>query len=154
MIKKVSTELKVGDKAPAFALPDHEGVFISLRAYQGVQPVVLIFYPGDDTPDCTKQLCAIRDDWSAFKRLKAAVFGVNGGSAESHTNFWRAHGLKTPLLVDEERRVAKRYGAIRKFFKTEIIRRTVVVIDTNGIIRYLKRGLPPTSEILEALKAL
>lgn len=151
---KVTPELRVGDKAPAFSLPDHEGTFVSLRAFQGLQPVVLIFYPGDETPDCVKQLCAIRDDWSAFKRHRAAVFGVNAGSAESHTNFWRHHGLKTPLLVDDARRVAKRYGAIRMFFKTEIIRRSVVVIDPNGIIRYLKRGLPPTSEILEVLKKL
>ena len=154
MIRKTSTELKIGDKAPAFSLPDHEGNFVSLRAFQGLQPVVLVFYPGDETPDCTKQLCAIRDDWSALKRHKAAVYGVNSGSAESHTNFWRHHGLKTPLLVDEESRVSKRYGAIKKFFKTEIIRRTVVVIDKNGIVRYLKRGLPPTTEIINALAAL
>ncbi len=151
---KPAPEVRVGDKAPAFSLPDHEGTFVSLRAFQGLQPVVLIFYPGDETPDCIKQLCAIRDDWSAFKRYRAAVFGVNAGSADSHTKFWRDHSLATPLLVDEARRVAKRYGAVRMFFKTEIIRRSVVVIDTNGIIRYLKRGLPTTSEILNVLKTL
>lgn len=154
MIRKTSTELSVGDKAPAFSLPDHEGVFMSLRSFQGQQPVVLIFYPGDETPGCTAQLCAVRDDWSQYKKYNAAVYGVNSGSAESHTNFWRHHSLKTPLLVDEDCRVAKRYGATRKFFKAEIIRRTVVVIDTNGIVRYLKRGLPPTSEIIHALKSL
>jgi len=147
-------ELKVGDKAPLFTLLDQEGNKVALGDFRGKQPVVLIFYPGDETPGCTAQLCAVRDDWSEFKKYKAAVYGINHADANSHTKFWRHHGLKTPLLIDEGKKISAKYGALRKYFRATIIRRTVIVIDTQGVIRYLRRGLPPTSEIVQALKSL
>lgn len=142
---------QAGDRAPDFTLLDHEGNTVALQSFLGRQPVVLVFYPGDETPGCTRQLCAIRDDWSEFKKYNAAVYGINQADAESHTKFWRHHGLKTPLLIDEGRKVSTRYGAIKKFFGHEIIKRSVAVIDKQGSIRYLKRGLPPVSEIINAL---
>lgn len=154
MTSNTTPKLFVGDRAPEFTLPDQTGTEVSLRSFLGQQPVVLIFYPGDETPGCTAQLCAVRDDWSGYKQYNAVVLGINPGSAESHASFQQHHNLPIPLLVDADRSVARRYGAIRKFFKTEIIRRSVVIIDTQGIIRYIKRGLPPTSEIMNELKAL
>lgn len=147
-------DLKVGDHAPEFTLPDHEGNIVALKNFLGRQPVVLVFYPGDETLGCVAQLCAIRDDWAEFKKYNAMVFGINHADAESHTKFWRHHGLKTPLLVDEGKKVSAQYGALKKFFGQIIIHRSVIVIDKQGIIRYLKRGLPPTSEILQALATL
>lgn len=140
--------------APDFSLLDQEGNRITLRDFRGQNPVLLIFYPGDDTPGCTTQLCAIRDDWAEFQQYGVKVFGVNHADAESHTKFWRHHGLKTPLLIDEDKKVSKLYGATKKFFRTEIINRSVVLIDKSGVIRYLKRGLPPDREILEAIRSL
>jgi len=140
--------------APDFTLLDQEGNSISLQAFRGKNPVLLVFYPGDDTPGCTTQLCAIRDDWSEFQKYGVMAYGVNHANAESHTKFWRHHGLKTPLLIDEGKKVSALYGATRKFFNAEMIKRSVVLIDKEGIIRYLKRGLPPDSEILEAVKKL
>lgn len=140
--------------APDFTLFDHEGNSVTLSTFRGRQPVLLIFYPGDDTPGCTTQLCAIRDDWAELQQYQLAAFGINHADAESHTKFWRHHSLKTPLLIDTDKRVSKLYGATKKFFRNEIIDRTVVLIDRAGIIRYLVRGLPPDREIIEALKQI
>lgn len=149
-----SIEPLLNQPAPDFSLLDHEGNRVALKDFRGKHPVLLIFYPGDDTPGCTAQLCAIRDDWAEFQKYGVQAYGINPGDADSHTKFWRHHGLKTPLLVDEDKKVAELYGATKKFFKAEIINRTVVVIDKQGIIRYVKRGLPPDSEILAAVQAL
>lgn len=146
--------LAVGQLAPEFTLPDHEGNVVSLASFRGKQPVLLVFYPGDETPGCTTQLCAIRDDWGEFERYHVAVFGINQADAVSHTKFWRHHSLKSPLLVDVGRVVSAQYGATKKYFGHEIINRSVVLIDNAGVIRYLKRGLPPDSEILAAVANL
>lgn len=140
--------------APDFTLLDHEGNRITLSSFRGKHPVLLVFYPGDDTPGCTTQLCAIRDDWAEFQKYGVMAFGVNPGNAESHMNFWRHHGLKTPLLIDEGKQVSGLYGATKKFFATEIIKRSVVLVDMAGTIRYLKRGMPSDQEILAAVRAL
>lgn len=140
--------------APEFSLLDQEGNRVTLQDFRGKNPVLLIFYPGDDTPGCTTQLCAIRDDWAEFQKYGVKAFGINHADAESHAKFWRHYGLKTPLLVDADKHVSKLYGATKKFFKVEIIHRSVVLIDKTGSIRYLKRGLPPDTEILEAIRSL
>lgn len=148
------TEPLLNHEAPNFFLLDHEENAVELKAFRGKNPVLLIFYPGDDTPGCTTQLCAIRDDWDEFKKYGVMAYGINHADADSHTKFWRHRSLKTPLLIDTDKKVSKLYGATKKFFKVEIIKRSVVLIDKAGIIRYLKRGLPPDSEILEAVKTL
>lgn len=147
-------DIAVGDKAPDFTLKDQEGSTVSLAAFRGTQPVLLIFYPGDDTLGCTKQLCAIRDDWSAFTKRNVAVFGVNHAGSASHTKFVEKYGLTAPLLIDTDMKVSAQYGATKKFFGKDFIKRSVVLVDKDGVIRYLKRGLPPDSEILEAIDAL
>lgn len=140
--------------APDFSLLDHEGNRVTLSDFRGHHPVLLIFYPGDDTPGCTTQLCAIRDDWAEFLQLGVKVYGVNHADAASHTKFWRHHGLKTPLLVDEHKSVSELYGATHKFFAAEVIKRSVILIDRAGVVRYINRGLPPDSEIVAAVKNL
>ncbi len=139
--------LPIGSAAPDFSLVSDKGDSVHLADFQGKKNVVLIFYPGDQTPGCTKQLCAIRDDYSQFEKKNTVVFGVNPANRESHKRFVEKQGYQFPLLVDEGRKVATLYGA-----KGLIVKRTVVVIDTKGKIAYYKQGMPPNSEILAAIK--
>jgi len=114
-------------------------------------PVVLIFYPGDQTPGCTIQLCAIRDDWSDFQKAGIQVLGINPSGPDSHKSFIKKYNFPFPLLVDEGRKVAKAYGAEQDMLIAKIVRRTVVAIDTEGRIIYYRQGLPKNSEILKAI---
>lgn len=141
--------LAVGEQAPDFEAKDHLGNTARLGELRGKGPIVLIFYPMDETPGCTKQLCAARDDWQKYLDRGALLFGVNPGSAKSHAEFAEGQRYPFPLLVDEKSRIAKAYGSRGLLMTT----RTVYVIDRDGRIAYAKRGLPPTSEILAAIDA-
>ena len=92
--------LEVGDEAPGFALEDESGNSVRLADFRGKSAVVLMFYPADETPGCTKQLCAARDDYDRYQQAGIEVFGVNPGSAKAHKKFVEKHGLRTPLLLD------------------------------------------------------
>lgn len=144
-------ELTIGRKAPLFTLKDERGTSVALKDFRNQKNVVLIFYPGDMTPGCTMQLCDIRDDWKKFTTRDTVVFGVNQADAASHTKFTKAHRFPFPLLVDKDRKVSAKYGATRLYFKATIIRRTVVVIDKEGTIVYLRRGMPKNADILKAI---
>src|SRR5688500_8265294 len=98
-----------GKKAPAFSLPDQEGKPHNLSDYAG-QPVVLYFYPKDDTPGCTKESCAFQDNLPKFKRSKAAVLGVSVLDSKSKARFAEKYGLTFPLLADADHAVMERYG--------------------------------------------
>jgi len=143
-----------GTTAPAFTLKDSEGKTVKLSSFKGKQAVLLIFYPGDMTPGCTMQLCAIRDDYSDFKKLKVAVFGVNHAAADSHNKFIEKYGFQFPILIDTNRKVSKKYGAIKYMFGHESIKRSVVIIDKQGKLAWVKRGMPSDAEILSELKKL
>ena len=145
-----SKPLSIGDPAPAFTLRDAEGKDVSLSDFKGKKNVVLVFYPGDMTPGCTMQLCAVRDDWAKFQKADTVVFGVNHGDADSHAAFSKKYSFPSPLLIDTGKKVSARYGAVRPFFKTMIVRRTVIGIDKSGRIVYLKRGMPKDADILKA----
>ena len=140
--------LKVGSLAPDFTLKTEKGDTITLSMFRGRKAVVLIFYPGDNTPVCTAQLCAIRDSWDAFAEKDAVVFGINPGSSASHQAFAGKNHFPFPLLIDEGLKTGKVYGTKRIFMQ----KRTVYVIDKDGKIIYAKRGKPPVAEILEVLK--
>lgn len=144
--------LHTGDTAPALRLSDEQGNAISLANFKEKAPVVLIFYPGDMTPGCTMQLCSIRDEWKEFKDKGIEVFGINAGSANSHKKFKETFHLPYPLLIDENKKVSEAYDALFSFFGIKIIRRTVFGIDKHGIIRYMKRGMPKTSDILKGMQ--
>ena len=146
----MSASLAVGQLAPLFTLKDQEGNDVVLAEVLKNHLVALVFYPGDETPGCTSQLCAIRDDWADFQAANIMVYGVNPGDADSHTKFWQHHGLKTPLLVDTELRVAAQYGAVQSILTKKIIHRTVVLIDQQGVVKYYKRGMPSTKDIIAA----
>ncbi|HKW92869.1 MAG TPA: thioredoxin-dependent thiol peroxidase [Methylomirabilota bacterium] len=102
-----------GRKAPAFALPDQEGKTHRLKDYAG-RPLILYFYPKDDTPGCTKEACAFRDALPDFKKGTAAVLGVSVLDVASKAKFARKHTLTFPLLADPEHEVAEKYGAWKK----------------------------------------
>jgi peroxiredoxin Q/BCP len=138
--------LKIGSQAPDFSLLSSNGDTVHLKDFAGKHNVVLIFYPGDQTPGCTAQLCAIRDDYSLFETKNAKVFGVNPADVASHKKFVEKQKYQFPLLVDEKKHVAKLYGC-----DGLMIRRTVYVIDTTGKIIFAKRGRPANEEILKAI---
>ena len=137
-----SDPLKAGTPAPDFSLPDDSGRVVTLSALRGKR-VVLVFYPADDTPGCTKQLCQFRDDWSQARAAGVEVFGVNPGNARSHGKFREKFKFPFPLLVDQGQRVAALYHA-----SGLIVKRTVYLIGKDGVIQFACRGMPPPSEVL------
>lgn len=145
--------LKVGDKAPAFTLPGTAGKSYSLSDYAG-QPVVLVFYPGDNTPVCTKQLNAYNDEMSEFDMVGAQVIGISSQDVASHDEFSGKHGFKFPLLADIDKEVSKQYGILGPL---GFPRRSVFVIDGQGVVRYVHRALAglsyrPVEELVAAVE--
>jgi peroxiredoxin Q/BCP len=143
--------LTIGQEAPEFELEDERGNRVRLSDYRGKSAVVLMFYPADSTPGCTRQLCAARDDYDRYAEAGIAVFGVNPGSAESHRKFSERYGFRTPLLLDPGARVCRAYDALMPIPLLTIVNRTVVGIDREGRVRFYERGMPATSRILEAM---
>lgn len=144
---KEGTMLAVGTNAPDFTLATHTGDTVQLADFSQKNYVVLIFYPGDATPGCTKQLCEIRDDYSQFTRRGAVVFGVNPASGKSHTSFADKHRFQFPLLIDNKSTVAGKYGAKG----TLMTKRTVYVISPEGKIIFAQRGKPPVKDIIAVI---
>jgi thioredoxin-dependent peroxiredoxin len=125
--------IRVGTPAPDFTLPDSTGNEWSLRGQRG-KVVVLFFYPGDETPVCTRQMCSIRNRWQDYARTGAEIVGVSTDSVESHKGFIDHHKLPLRLLSDTNREVGDAYGA-RSIIPRKVAR-SVFVIDANGVIRY------------------
>jgi peroxiredoxin Q/BCP len=129
--------LEPGSKAPAFTLKDDGGNSVKLSELKG-NPVVLYFYPRDDTPGCTKEACAFRDRYDEMKKLGAQLFGVSADSAESHAKFREKYSLPFPLLVDESHGMLEKYGAWREknmYGKKSMgIQRSTYLIDAEGKI--------------------
>jgi len=139
--------LPVGSPAPPFILPDQEGRVFVLNMHRD-KHVILVFYPADHTPTCTRQLCEMRDEWQRITQRGGYVVGINPGDETSHRSFKEKLKLTFPLLVDYEKRVAALYrcGGL-------IVKRTVYVVDHNGKIAYVRRGKPSVDEILAAMPA-
>lgn len=139
--------LKMGTKAPDFTLENHLGDSVTLSKYKDNNYVVLVFYPADESPVCTKQLCELRDSYSELEKFEAVVFGINPAGKKSHGSFAEKNGFQYPLLTDSDNKVIKSYGC-KGLVMTK---RTVYVIDKQGNIIYSKRGKPPVSEIVESI---
>ncbi len=139
-----SDPLAVGSTAPEFALPDEGGHLVRLSGLRG-KNVVLVWYPGDDTPGCTKQLCQFRDSWSQASAHNAVVYGVNPQSATKHEHFRDKFHFPFPLLVDEGQKIGALYHT-----NGLIVKRTVYLIGTDGKIRFARRGMPAPGEVLAA----
>jgi peroxiredoxin Q/BCP len=137
--------LPVGSPAPPFILPDEDGSVWVLNLNRN-KYMVLVFYPADDTPVCTAQLCEFRDAWEKLRAKGAFVLGINPGSAESHKAFKEKHKLPFPVLVDNGKRVAKLYKC-----GGPVVKRTVYVIGKDGTILFAERGKPSVEQILKAI---
>ena len=128
---------EVGKRAPEIDLPDGNGERWQLSAARG-HKVVLLFYPGDETPVCTKQLCSVRDNWSRYQQTGAEVVGINTESVAKHRGFAQHHDLPLRLLSDAEGTVVRAYD-MKNLLGT---RRGVVVIDAEGVICYRRVVFP------------
>jgi len=149
------TQIKVGDAAPDFTLPDGDGNTWTLSDQRG-KVVVLMFYPGDDTPVCTKEMCSVRDHWSDYQATGAEVVGISTNSVASHERFAEKYSLPLRLLADEKGDVKEKYGA-RSLLPGRTAR-AEFVIDPQGRIAYQKIrpiGLfrPADADIIAAIKA-
>jgi peroxiredoxin Q/BCP len=146
---------KLNSPAPDFVLPDGDGNEWRLSDQRG-KVVVLLFYPGDETPVCTKQMCSVRDRWDDYLATGAEVVGISSDSVESHRKFAEHHSLPLRLLSDSETQVADLYGA-RSIIPGRVAR-SVFVIDAAGILRYSDiRAIgifrPKDEKTIEAIKA-
>lgn len=135
--------LEPGQKAPAFTLKDQDGTSVKLKDLAG-KPVVLYFYPRDDTPGCTKEACAFRDRYDEMNAAGAQLFGVSTDSAESHIKFRDKFELPFALLVDEDHAMSEKYGAWREknmYGKKSMgIQRCTYLIDGAGkVVKVWKR---------------
>jgi peroxiredoxin Q/BCP len=130
--------VKEGRKAPDFTLPSSEGGTVRLKALRG-RPVVLYFYPKDDTPGCTKEACAFRDAQASLRKRGAVVLGVSGDSLVAHDEFRAKYKLNFPLLADTDRAVARKYGAWgeKLMYGRKVVGmiRSTFVIDGEGVVR-------------------
>ena len=143
----------IGDRAPDFTLTGTGGVSHSLSDHRG-QPVVIVFYPGDDTPVCTKQLNSYNNDLGEFEQVGAQILAISAQDIASHDRFAGKHGLKFPLLADPDKAVAGAYGTLGPL---GFPRRSVFVVDGDGVIRYAHRAIAgltfrPVSELVQAVK--
>lgn len=145
--------VKVGDIAPDFSLPTPSGSTVSLRDFRGQKPVILYFYPKDDTPGCTVESCAFRDQYEVFKTAGAEVIGISGDSRDSHQKFAAKYNLPFILLSDQGDKVRKQYGATTAFGL--IPGRVTYVIDKDGIVQQVFDSMFNfKGHIEEALKTL
>jgi peroxiredoxin Q/BCP len=137
--------LAAGTQAPDFTLRDQDGNAVTLSSFRGKSNVVLVFYPMDETPTCTTQLCEFRDHWGDVQARNTVVFGVNPGSAEKHQKFKKSKNFPFPLLVDDDQKVAKLYKSDGWFVPS----RTVYLIGKDGKVRFGQKGKPVPKEVLK-----
>lgn len=140
--EKKNNKLEKGLNAPDFSAKDSDGKLIKLSDFKNKNAVLLVFYPGDNTPGCTKQLCDIRDDFKELKKLNVKVFGVNQADEKSHKSFIKAQNYPFTLLVDSNYEITKSYDAMGMF---GFINRTVVLVNKEGKIALYERGMPDVS---------
>lgn len=149
--------LNVGDQAPEFTLQNDAGGSVTLSSYRG-KPVILYWYPRDDTPGCTSEACAFRDAYGEFQRAGAVVLGISTDSVKSHEKFKTKYQLPFPLLSDPEHQVAEQYGVWgeKKFMGKAFngISRVTFLIDENGIVKQVWPKVKPEAHADEVLAAL
>jgi thioredoxin-dependent peroxiredoxin len=125
-------KLRVGEEAPQFELQGTGSRIYRLSDFLGTG-VILVFYPGDFTPVCTRQFCSYRDDGDRLEALGVPMMGISPQSVESHERFAEKHGLTVPLLSDPGKKVARNYGAVGP---AGFLRRSVFLVDGQGVLRY------------------
>ena len=157
MPKELELQLKEGDPAPAFDAATSGGGKLSLADFKG-QHVILYFYPRDDTPGCTKEACAFRDDFAAFEKKGAVVLGVSPDSVKSHDKFVTKFKLPFTLLADEDKAIVQAYGVWgeksfmgRKYLG---VYRVTFLIGPDGVIKKIWPKVKPEEHAAEVLAAI
>jgi len=152
--------IEAGQPAPDFTLLDQDGKAVTLSTLQGA-PVVLYFYPKDDTPGCTTEACAFRDAEADYQAIGARVLGISPDDVKSHGKFATKYTLKFPILADTETKVCQLYGVWKEksmYGKTYMgVERTTLVIDSQGIVRQVFPNVKVAGHseaVLDALKNL
>jgi peroxiredoxin Q/BCP len=144
--------LKAGQPAPAFDLESHPQGRVSLADFHGKQNVLLAFYPKDDTPGCTREMCDFSTDLSRFAAFNTVVLGISCDNVASHAAFAAKHGLSQVLLADPDGAVARAYGAVRG--DRNMANRVLFLIDKQGIIRHVHEGMPDNNALLKVIVEL
>ena len=149
------SDLKIGDPAPEFTLPDEDGNPVSLSDFRGKR-VVLFFYPRDNTPGCTAQACGFRDEFSVIQDKNAVVLGVSGQGKKSHQSFKSKNSLPFPLLSDEDHEMSKRYGTWgeKRFMGMLITNRSHFVIGPDGKLEDVQVGVSPGDSVRLAMESI
>jgi thioredoxin-dependent peroxiredoxin len=140
--------LGVGERAPSFEAESSDGGRVRLDELLAAGPVLLMFYPADETPGCTKQMCLARDEGAAYREAGVARFGINPDSLESHRSFAANHELDFPLLVDEGGRIATEFGVPRV---EGYVSRATFLIGSDGRILFAQPGRHGADAVLGAL---
>ena len=151
--RRAKDKVTPGSVAPDFALPSQSGDMVSLRDFLGKRPVVLFFYPKDNTLGCTKEVCAFRDSFEELTNLDAEVIGISSDSVDSHKGFAEKHNLPFTLLSDEGGMVRKLYGVSKTL--GIFAGRVTYVIDREGVVRSIfSSQVAVEKHVEEALKSL
>jgi thioredoxin-dependent peroxiredoxin len=143
--------IEEGKPAPDFELESDSGETVKLSDLRG-KPVVLYFYPKDDTPGCTRQACGIRDAWTEFQRAGAEVYGISADTQASHERFRSKYSLPFTLLADPDNKLAEPYGVGREGKRS--YERSTFVIDADGTVKRIMRRVNPDRHVDEVLEAL
>lgn len=144
--------LKIGDKLPSFSAKDTNGNVFNSQDYIGKQPLVIYFYPKDDTPGCTAQACSFRDNYQEFKDLGAEVIGISSDTVTSHLKFKSKFNLPFILLSDNDKKLRKLFGVQNSLFI--IPGRETFVIDKQGLVIMVFNSMSSEIHITKALKVL
>jgi peroxiredoxin Q/BCP len=148
---------RAGQKAPDFKVLNDQGEMVSLSDYRG-KDVILYFYPKADTPGCTKEACAFRDDYSAYEKAGVTILGVSPDSVKAQAKFKEKYGLPFSLLADEDHAISNQYGVwgLKKFMGREYegVFRTTFLIDKDGMIKEVFEKVKPAEHSQEILAAL
>lgn len=150
--KRIYPDIQIGDVAPDFTAKNQKGEDINLYTLlESGQKVLLVFYPADETPGCTKQLCGIRDVYKEYQDAGVTVLGVNKGTAASHQKFIDNQSYQFDILVDTEMKITEEYGAMKKYFANYIVKRGVFLIGEDKKVLYRFWGQQDNSKILDLL---
>jgi peroxiredoxin Q/BCP len=145
--------IEEGSAAPDFSAVTDDGTEVTLSSLKGA-PVVLYFYPKDDTPGCTTQACGIRDAYSEFRARGAQIFGVSRDDAESHRAFKEKFDLPFPLIVDTDRALGDAFEIDELGMFPDAYKRSTVVIDADGTVAKAMEGVDPSTHADDVLAAL
>ncbi len=155
----MSKSIQIGEVAPNIIakIQNADGTLTDFDLYQVLdsgQKVLIVFYPGDDTPGCTAQLCAIRDIYSDYENAGITVVGINPASDESHLKFIAKYNYQFGIIVDDTKSIRENYGAVGSFFGKPTTRRSVFLINTDKVVAYRFFGQQDNAKVLEIASGL